>query len=189
MDNTAKPITAYPGKIAEGLLAAFSMVVGFGSEAASVAWRRLRAQLSKRSNKEHSDHVAHILMAGQRVPGYEEAFESLEEMTEAESLEVFVCMARQSARWDRAYRGGDDPFGDVRKFLDRLATDRISDQKMDLLHRLAHEAIGELKAARALNRGQRREAKGRDRYVSPLLEVFARPVPRSEIPSRRWDSR
>ncbi len=145
MESPAKQITVYPGKMVEGLWAALALVAGFGVETALATRRKLLTRLSKRANKEHRDHVAHILMVGQRVPGYEEAFENLERMTEEEALEVFVCIVRRSARFDRAYRRGDDPFGEVQQFLDRIPADRMAGQKMDLFRRLAHEAIDELK--------------------------------------------
>ncbi len=52
-------------------------------------------RLRKRGNKKHRDHVAHILLVGQCAPGYEEATENLERMTEEEAVEVFVCMVRR----------------------------------------------------------------------------------------------
>ena len=140
MESSAKQIAVYPGKKVTRLRAALALVAGVGAETALDTRRKLLTRLSKRANKEHRDHVAHILMVGQRVPGYEEAFENLERMTEEEALEVFVCMARRSARWDRAYRRGDDPFGEVQQFLDRMPADRMAGQKMDLFHRLALEA-------------------------------------------------
>ena len=103
MESPAKQITVYSGKMVEGLWATLALVASFGAETALVTRRKLLTRLSKRANKEHRDHVAHILMVGQRVPGYEEAFENLERMTEEEASEVFVCMARRSARWDRSY--------------------------------------------------------------------------------------
>ncbi len=143
MESPAKQITVYPGKMVEGLWAALALVAGFGATALATR-RKLLTRLSKRANEEHRDHVAHILMVGQRVPGYEEAFENLESMTEEEALEVFVCMARRSARWDRAYGRGDDPFGEVQQFLDRMPAGRMADQKMDLFRRLALEAFDKL---------------------------------------------
>ncbi len=151
MESPAKQITVYPGKMVEGLRAALALVAGFGAETASATRRKLLTRLGKRATEEHRDHVAHILMVGQRVPGYEEAFENFESMTEEEALEVFVCMARRSARWDRAYGRGDDSFGEVQQFLDRMAADRMAGQKMDLFHRLALEAIDELKRRTVLS--------------------------------------
>ncbi len=156
MESPAKQITVYPGKMVEGLWTALASAAGFCAETAWAARRKLLTRFSNRANKEHRDHVAHILMVGEGVPGYEGAFENLERMTEEEALEVFVCMARRSARWDRTYRRGDDPFGEVQQFLDRMAAGRMAGQKMDLFHRLALEAIDELKAARALNHGRHR---------------------------------
>ena len=120
--------------------------------------------LSKRGNKKHRDHVAHILLVGQCAPGYEEATENLERMTEEEALEVFVCMARRSARWDRAYRRGDDPFGEVQQFLDRMPADRMAGQKMDLFRRLALEAFDELERRFSENIGVERL-----KLVSPVV--------------------
>ncbi len=145
MESPAKQITVYSGKMVEGLWATLALVASFGAETALVTRRKLLTRLSKRANKEHRDHVAHMLLVGQCAPGYEEAFENLERMTEEEASEVFVCMARRSARWDRSYGRGDDPFGEVQQFLDRMAADRMAGQKMDLFRRLAHEAIDELK--------------------------------------------
>ena len=189
MDGPAKQIAVVPGKMVEGLCATLASVAGSGAEMALATRRKLLARLSQRANKQHCDHVAHILMAGQGVPGYEEAFENLEDMTEAAALEVFVCMARRSARLARAYQTGDDPFGEVHKFLDRMAADRMAGQKRDLFHRLAREAIDEREAARAFSRNRHRATQGRDRHASPLLGFFGRTAVHSEIPSRRWDSR
>jgi hypothetical protein len=133
MEIPAKQMTVYPVKMVEGLWAALALTR-----------RKLLTRLSKRANKEHLDHVAHILMVGQRVPGYEEAFENLERMTDEEASEVFVCMARRSARWDRLYRSGDNPFAEVQKFLDGMVADRMAGQKMDLFHKLALKASDEL---------------------------------------------
>ena len=60
-------------------------------------------------------------------------------------------MARRSARWDRAYGRGDDPFGEVQLFLDRMAADRMAGQKMDLFRRLALEAFDELERRSVLS--------------------------------------
>ncbi len=145
MESPAKQITVYPGKMVEGLWTALASAAGFCAETAWATRRKLLTRLSRRANKEHRDHVAHVLLVGQSVPGYEEAFENLERMTKEEAEEVFVFMVRRSARWDRIYRRGDDPFGEVQQFLDRMAADRMAGQKMDLFRRLAHEAIDELK--------------------------------------------
>ena len=157
MESPAKQITVYPGKMVEGLWTALASAARFCAETAWATRRKLLTRLSKRANREQRVHVAHLLMVGQSVPGYEEAFEILKRMTEQEALEVFVCMARRSARWDRAYRRGDNPFEELQQCLDRMAADRMPGQKMDLFHRLTLEAIDELKAARAFNHGRHRE--------------------------------
>ncbi len=176
MENPAKQITVYPGKKVEGLRAALALVAGFGAETALATRRKLLTRLSRRANKEHRDHVAHVLLVGQSVPGYEEAFENLERMTEEEAEEVFVFMVRRSARWDRIYRRGDDPFGEVQQFLDRIPADRMPGQKMDLFHRLTLEAIDELKAARAFNHGRHREP------FSSQRRAVRRAQPRKAVP-------
>ncbi len=130
----------------------------------------LLTRLRKRGNKKHRDHVAHILLVGQCAPGYEEATENLERMTEEEALEVFVCMARRSARWDRAYRRGDDPFGEVQQFLDRMPADRMAGQKMDLFRRLALEAFDELERRFSENTGVERL-----KLVSPVVATNGLP--------------
>ncbi len=152
MESPAKQITVYPGKKVEGLRAALALVAGFGVETALATRRKLLTRINKRANKEYRDHVAHVLMVGQRVSVYEEALESLERMTDEEASEIFVCMARRSARWDRAYGGGDNRFGELQHFLDRMAADHMADQKMDLFQSLSREAIDELEAARAFIR-------------------------------------
>ena len=157
MDKPAKQITVYPGKMVERLWTALASAAGICAETARATRRKLLTRLSERANREQRDQVAHLLMVGQSVPGYEEAFENLKRMTEQEALEVFVCMARRSARWDRAYRRGENPFEDLQQCLNRMAADRMPGQKMDLFHRLAREAIDELNAARAFNHGRHRE--------------------------------
>ena len=139
MEIPEKQITVYPGKMVERLWTALAPVASIGAETALATRRKLLTQISQRANKEYRDHVAHVLMVGQRVSGYEEALESLERMTDEEASEVFVCMARRSARWDRVYRCGDDPFGEVQQFLDRMPADRMAGQKMDLFRKLALE--------------------------------------------------
>ncbi len=152
MEIPEKQIAVYPCKMVEGPWTALALVASIGAETALATRRKLLTRINKRANKEYRDHVAHVLMVGQRVSGYEEALESLERMTDEEASEIFVCMARRSARWDRAYRGGDNPFGELQHFLDRMAADQMADQKMDLFHRLAREVIDEFEAARAFNR-------------------------------------
>ena len=191
MENPAKQITVYPAKMVEGLWAALALAEGFGAETLSATRRKLLTRLSKRGNKALHDRVAHILLVGQCAPGYEEAFENLERMTEEEASEVFVCMARRSARWDRVYRRGDDPFGEVRQFLDRRPADRMAGQKMDLFRRLALEPIDKLERRSVYSTMDSIEEPKGEIGASPSQGLLGRPASRSECPSGktliRWN--